>query len=98
MQRPAKLLRYSEWGEAGAWSCNDVSDLCSVRALWWVPARMLNISPAEYVQLLIERFHPDKIKYSEEYDVLMFSWKRIDDMRKFKNWLNAEARKRNYII
>jgi hypothetical protein len=59
---------------------------------------MLNISPAEYVQLLIERFHPDRIKYFEDRDVLIYSWKRLDDCRKFKNWLNAEARKRNFII
>jgi hypothetical protein len=99
MQRPVKLLRYSEWGDnETGWLCNDVSDLCSVRAKWWVPARMLNISPAEYVQLLIERFHPDRIKYFEDTDVLVYSWKRIDDMRKFKNWLNAEARKRNFIL
>ena len=96
--RPKQLLKYVEWGETGAWYCNDTSDLCSVRALWWTPARMLNISPAEYVQLLIERFHPDKIKYSEEHDVLIYSWRKQADMRAFKNWLNAEARKRNYIV
>lgn len=98
MNRPAKLLRYSEWGEPGSWQCNDVSDLCSVRALWWAPARMLNISPAEYAKLLIEKFHPDSIKYFQETDVLCYSWKKQADMRVFKNWLNAEARKRNYII
>lgn len=96
--RPTKLLRYEEWGSSGSWYCNDTSDLCSVRALWWAPARMLNISPAEYVQLLIERFHPDRIKYFEDRDVLIYSWKRLDDCRKFKNWLNVEARKRNFII
>lgn len=97
-QRPVKLLKYVEWGETGSWYCNDTSDLCSVRGLWWVPARMFGISPAEYVQLLVERFHPDRIRYFEETDVLVYSWKKIDDMRKFKNWLNAEARKRNYIV
>ena len=97
-QRPAKLLKYVEWGEAGAWYCNDTSDLCSIRAKWWAPARMLNISPAEYVQLLIDKFHPDRIKYFEEADVLVYSWRKQADMRIFKNWLNAQARKYNYII
>ena len=99
MQRPAQLLKYVEWGDSSSgWYCNDTSDLCSVREKWWAPARMLNISPADYVKLLIEKFHPDRIKYSEEHDVLVFSWKRLDDMRKFKNWLNAEARKHKFII
>jgi hypothetical protein len=96
--RPAKLLRSEEWGEPGSWYCNDTSDLCSVRALWWVPARMLGISPAEYVQLLIDKFHPDKIKYFEDTNVLVYSWRKQADMRAFKNWLNAQARKYNYIV
>ena len=97
-KKPAQLLRYVEWGEPGAWYCNDTSDMCSIRALWWAPARMLGLAPAAYVQLLIERFHPDRIMYSEEHDVLVYSWRKIEDCRKFKNWLNAEARKRNFII
>ena len=98
MSKP-QLLRYVEWEDAsGNWLCNDTSDLCSIRAKWWAPARMLNISPAEYVELLITKFQPDRIRYSIEHDVLIFSWKNITAIRKFKNWLNAEARKHNYII
>lgn len=96
--KPAKLLRYEEWGESGRWYCNDTSDMCSVRALWWAPARMLGISPAEYVKLLIDQFHPDRIAYCEKADVLVYSWRKQADMRAFKNWLNAQARKHNYII
>lgn len=97
--KPAQLLKYVEWQEGpNSWACNDTSDLCSVRALWWTPARMLGISPAEYVKLLIEKFHPDRIKYFQEQDVLVYSWKNINDCRAFKNWINAEARKRKYII
>ena len=99
MNRPAKLLKYVEWQDAcGNWLCNDTSDLCSPRSLWWVPARMLGISPADYVKLLIENFHPDRITYNQEANVLIYSWKNINDQRKFKNWLNAQARKHNYII
>ena len=94
-----QLLKYTEWNDGfGNWHCNDTSDLCSVRALWWTPARMLNISPAEYVKLLVEKFHPDKITYIEEADVLIYSWRKQADMRAFKNWLNAQARKYNYVV
>ena len=97
--RPAKLLKYVEWNDGlGNWECNDTSDLCSVRALWWTPARMLGISPAEYVELLVTKFKPDKIIYFEETDVLLYSWRNINSMRVFKNWLNAQARKYNYIV
>jgi hypothetical protein len=97
--RTVQLLKYVEWQDAGGnWLCNDTSDLCSPRALWWAPARMLNISPAEYVQLLINQFHPDRIKYFQDTDTLVYSWKNINDMRRFKNWLNAQARKYQFII
>ena len=98
MNRPAKLLRYVEWECNGRWYCNDTSDLCSVRTQWWVPARMLNISPAEFVKLLIDEFHPDHIQYFQETNVLIYSWRNINEMRKYKNWLNAQGRKHNYII
>jgi len=94
-----QLLRYTEWNDGnGNWHCNDTSDLCSVRALWATPAYMLNISPAEYVTLLVEQFHPDRIKYFKEADVLVYSWRNINDMRRFKNWLNAQARKHNFVV
>lgn len=51
--------------------CNDVSDLAGISGYWWVPARMLGISPASFVQLLIEKFQPDKIKFTG--NVLMCS-------------------------
>ena len=93
------LLKYVEWNDGcGNWYCNDTSDLTSVRCKWWLPARMLNISPADFVKLLIEKFAPSDITYSLEYNVLIYSWKDITAMRKYKNWLNAEARKRSFII
>ena len=99
MSTKAQLLKYTEWqGGSGRWYCNDVSDLASPRAKWWAPARMMNISPAEYVQWLIDNFKPDTIIYYQEQDVLVYSWKKQTDMRVFKNKLNALARKYNYII
>ena len=99
MSKSAQLLKYTEWqGASGQWYCNDTSDLSSPRSLWWAPARMLNISPADFVQLLIRDFHPDHIIYNQEQDVLIYSWNNINSMRKFKNWLNAQARKHNYIL
>jgi hypothetical protein len=58
----------------------------------------MNMTPAEYVEWLIVNFKPDHIVYSEEHDVLVYSWKKQADMRLFKNKLNALARKYNYVI
>lgn len=93
------LLRYEPWDDGfGNYHVNDCTDLSSIRGLWWVPARMLGISPAEYVELLITRFKVDKIKYVQEADVLIYSWNSLQRARDFKNWLNKEARKRNFVI
>lgn len=92
------LLKYTEWQGANSWYCNDVSDLQSIGALWWAPARMLNIPPVEFVQLLISQFHPDFIQYNKECDVLIYSWRKQADMRIFKNWLNAQARKYKFYV
>lgn len=96
----AHLLRYEEWqSPSGAWYCNDTSEIGRSQAgLWWAPARLLDLSLDEYVNLLITKFKPDNIFYNQEKNVLIYSWKRQADMRKFKNWLNAEARKKNFIV
>lgn len=93
------LLKYVEWTDGiGNWYCNDTSNLSGIAGLWWVPARMLGLSPADYVQLLIEEFKPDEVKYFEDNDVLIYSWKSQVAMRSFKNFINAEARKRNFKV
>lgn len=92
------LMRYEEWKGAIGWYCNDTSDFKSIGSKWWAPARMLNISPAEYVKLLVEQFHPDSIMYNEERDVLVYWWRKQEDMRRFKNWLNAQARKYKFYV
>lgn len=96
----AHLLRYEEYqSPSGVWYCNDTSEIGRSQAgIWWVPARMLNISLDEYVNMLITKFKVDNISYNKEKNVLIYSWKKQSDMRKFKNWLNAEARKKNFII
>lgn len=94
----ASVLRYEPWEECGRYHTNDCTDLKSIRGLWWVPARMLGISPAEYVELLVTRFKVDHITYLAEADVLIYSWDTLQGARNFKNWLNAEARKRNFTL
>ena len=100
----AHLLRYEEWEINGRWYCNDTKELnCknSVASLWYTPARMLNMELVDYVKMLIEKFEVDHISYSgtqyHDAGVLVYSWNSQAKMRKFKNWINAEARKRNFI-
>lgn len=91
-----QLLRYEEWQSgSGRWFCNDTSDLTSVRSLWYTPARMLEIPLDKFVEMLINDFQIDYITFDK---ILIYGWNSQAKMRKFKNWINAEARKRNFVI
>ena len=49
------ILHYQEWqSSTGYWYCNDVSDLAGISGYWWVPARMLGITHAYFLALLVE--------------------------------------------
>ena len=95
----AKLLRYEEWqGISGDWYCNDTSNLSQGSGYWWLPARMMKLSPAQYIQWVIDNFHPDAISHSKDCSYVGFSWKNQNEMRKFKNKINALARQENFMI
>ena len=91
-----QLLKYEEWQSgSGKWYCNDTSDLTSARALWYTPARMLNISLEEFVKMLINDFQVDYIEFNK---ILIYSWDSQAKMRVFKNWINKKAREGKWII
>lgn len=94
----AHLYRMSEWeGCSGHWFVNDLEELSSVSSKWWTPVRMLGMTPNEYVLMLKNKFHANYISYTKESNVLIFSFKTQAEARVFKNYMNKEARKRNYI-
>ena len=93
------LYKATEWEICGNWYCNDTEELgTSIAGKWWVPARILEITLTDYVKMLIDDFKVDKISYNKEADVLIFSWKSQAAMRKYKNWINAQARNKRYYI
>ena len=90
--------------KADLWECNDnyyvsdVSDLAASSGTWWYVPNLLSLSPVEYVKLLINKFHATKISYSIESDVLIFSFSTLEDARKYKNYVNKQARDKKFII
>jgi len=96
----AHILKYSEFQDpvGNMWGCNDSEELGKGSAYWWLPARMLGLTPAEYLQWVIDNYKPDKISHTADCSVVWWRWKSQEKMRKFKNEINAMARKRNYVI
>lgn len=90
------VYKMTEWqGGSGIWHCNDVSDLGHGKGAWYYAAAALNISPVDFVKLVIEKFNADKIYWNEETGFFSYGWTKQANMRKFKNWFNAESRKCN---
>lgn len=92
------LLKYQEWQTPYGWETGDTSDLVNGSNTWWYPTRMLGIAPADYVLLLKDTFHADKIRYFPDKNLLIFHWKNYSDCHKFTFFINQEARKRRFMI
>lgn len=93
------ILKLTEWQSAsGYWHCGDVEDLGNGSGFWWLPARMMDLAPAAYLKLVIEKYQPDNINHSDDCSYVGWSWKSQAKMRKFKNDINALARKKNFMI
>lgn len=87
-----------EWESCGIWHCNDVSNLVGGSSNWIHQARIWQLSPAEFIKMLVTKYNPDFISYSLDKNLLFFSFKSQVSMRRYKNDINRQARKVNYQI
>lgn len=92
------LYKLTEWEDSSGWKCGDLEDLGNSSNLWYHPARMMNMTPAAYLKWVIVNYQPDNIYYSDDCSFVGWSWKDQSKERKFKNDMNALARKYNYYI
>ena len=95
----AHVLKYSEWETgSGNYVCNDVSDLGGQAGLWWVPAIMLEMTPSEYVQWLVDNYHPDHLSFDGK--TLIYSWTKQHYalMHKMVLYINKVARNKNFLV
>lgn len=92
----AHLYRAEEWECLDRWYVNDTDCVDSRAPYWWVPARILDLSLVDYVSLLKDKFNAGNFSFDK--NILLFSFKSQADARAYKNYINAAARKRNFII
>jgi|GEM_PF-3882093 len=64
---------------------------------WMVPCRILGLTPAEYVKLLIEEFNAI-VTYSPKQKFLSRHWKNVNDFNRWRLYINREARQKNYQV
>jgi hypothetical protein len=86
-------IKLTEWQEGdGSWHAADISAVGQGSSRWWLVPRALGMSLPDYVQMIITKYKPDRIKYFEDANVLTYSWKSQAAMRLFKNNVNKMLR------
>ena len=93
-----KLYKAVEWrDEIGRWHCADTGALERNSGVWYIPARVLGITPAEYVNLVKTKYDAD-ISFNSDCSFVFVKWENQNKMRLFKNYLNKVARERNFCV
>ena len=93
------LYRLEEWqGASGIWYCEHTSSFPANVEKWVIPARVLNMSVDDFLRMLIKDFKPDVITIKKDGSFVSWGWSKQSEMRKFKNFINSEARKKNFQI
>ena len=92
------IYKAEEWqSPSGRWLCGDVSALAADSNYSWYPARILGISPENFVKMLIAEYHVEKICYLYKADVLVYWFSTLADCRKYKNHINKIAREKHFV-
>jgi Uma2 family endonuclease len=92
------IWKATEWETTSGWHANCVDNLAKGSGAWWHPARILGISPAQFIELLLTKYKPDHFMYSKDTCFCTWSWSDQNKMREFKNFINRKAREANYQI
>lgn len=90
----------TEWESTTGWHCNNVNDLGGISGEWWVVARLLDLSPADYIKWLIENYKPDYMYFDHDKENFFFHWDKSNYSKAhaFVLYINSVARKKNFII
>lgn len=95
----SELYRCEEWRSAsGIWYCEHTSSFPQNVQKWVVPARILGLTPADFLKLLIKDFKPDQIFHNEDCSFVGWGWKSQSQMREYKRFINKKARECNFQI
>lgn len=95
------ILRLEEFqGGGGEWYAAATAEIGKIGNKWYTLPYALKMTPFDFVKLLIEKFKPDRISLCDgpQGSVLVYSWNKQSDMRLYKNWMNAQLRKQQFLV
>ena len=85
-------------GQSGRWYCNDTSHIGAGSADWYIPARIMGISPAQFIEYLLKEFQPDYYYYDADKNFFSYSWASQSKANYFKLTINRIARDKNFQV
>jgi hypothetical protein len=91
------ILKYTIWESCGRWHAGDVSDLKNGSNYWWHPMRMLELSPEEYIKLLI-KYGATNFSYTAEKNVLLYHFNNRKDALSYSSFINKTAKNKNFTV
>ena len=93
------LYQLTEWeSPSGIFYCEHIGSFPRNVQKWIIPARILGLTPVDFLKFLIEKYQPDVIYHNEDCSFVGWGWRNQAKMRKYKCFINAEARRKNFKI
>lgn len=98
------------WMNGGKWHCADCRDLKNGSSDWYIPCRLLNMSPKEFAEMLIVDFDAEvNLTYHQIYNqetkefsngkrLLLFEFDSQEKAEKYKAFINKKARGINFSL
>lgn len=95
-----KIYKASEWTDITGKVHVQCDDLVATGRNWIEPAKILGITPSDFIILLKNKFDAYITPYRKDGKIsfISYHWDDLSKARKFKNFINAEAKKKSYMV
>lgn len=82
----------------GNWYVAYTKSFSKNRDNWLIPARAMNMPPADWLEWLISNFHPDNVHIREDGKFVSFYWKKQNDANNYKLYINKILRAKKFYL
>lgn len=95
----AHIYKETVWqSPTGRWHSGDVEELGKGSGKWWIPCRILDIAPVDFIYLLKDTFNASNFSYKKETNVLLYSWEKEEDAKRYRKYINDKAKLKKVVI
>lgn len=89
------LYKATEWQSSLGWHSADTLDLAHDSAVWYIPARILNMDVIEFLIFIRDHFNATLGRHN---NFVYYCWESQEDCHRWTLYINKAARKINAMI